>query len=157
MEGGSGFYVRYTLVLVAASGAIALALYHALIHRFRLEHYRRVTAVGYSCVVFGWMTILAVRRPSSRLRLLGGALSLPISLAPFESLLLTSILVPQASFVGHLAGILAGYLGVTSYWAAALAGWAALGFAVSLKRTSALDMPWLVIEPVADADLAAFH
>nr|ACU17878.1 unknown [Glycine max] len=53
-------------------------MYHLLIQRFKLEYFRRVTAVGYSCVVFGWMTILSVKQPSSKLDLFG-FLSLPIS------------------------------------------------------------------------------
>lgn len=69
----------------------------------------RVSAVGYSCVVFGWMTIVSVKQPSMRLDIFG-LFNLPIALAPFESLVITSIMVPQASFVGHLAGIIAGYI-----------------------------------------------
>ncbi|CAI5528928.1 unnamed protein product, partial [Closterium sp. Naga37s-1] len=84
-------------------------MYHVLIHRWRLEYFRRVTAVGYSCVVFGWMTVLSVRRPAITLSVFG-LIKLPVSLAPFESLIFTSFIVPKASFVGHLAGIIAGYL-----------------------------------------------
>ena len=69
-----------------------------------------MTAVGYSAVVFGWMTILSVKRPTSSLVLIGGAVNLPVNLAPFASLAFTSIVVPRASFVGHLAGIVMGYL-----------------------------------------------
>lgn len=76
---------------------MVLGAYHVLIHRLKLDHFRRVTAVGYSCVVFGWMTILSVKQPSSKLSLFG-FLSLPISFAPFESLIFTSIIVPQAEF-----------------------------------------------------------
>ena len=71
---------------VVLSGVLVLAMYHLLIERFKLEYFRRVTAVGYSCVVFGWMTILSVKQPSSKLDLFG-FLSLPISFAPFESLI----------------------------------------------------------------------
>ena len=39
-----------------------------------------------------------------------GAMSLPMFLTPFASLIFTSLVIPKASFVGHLAGILAGYL-----------------------------------------------
>lgn len=46
-----------------------------------------MTVVGYSCVVFGWMTILFVKQPSSKLELFG-LLSLPISFASFESLMM---------------------------------------------------------------------
>jgi hypothetical protein len=36
-------------------------------------------------------------------------LSLPISFVPFELLIFTSIMLPQASFIGHLSGIIVGY------------------------------------------------
>lgn len=37
-------------------------------------------------------------------------MSVPANLMPFGALIFTSIIVPQASFLGHLAGLLAGYL-----------------------------------------------
>ena len=57
---------------------------------------------------FRWMTVLAV----------GGAANfsvfgfgnIPMYLTPFASLILTSIIIPRASFVGHLSGILVGFL-----------------------------------------------
>ncbi|GAB4817660.1 hypothetical protein N2152v2_004706 [Parachlorella kessleri] len=39
-----------------------------------------------------------------------GLADIPMYLAPFASLIITSIIIPKASFLGHLAGILAGYL-----------------------------------------------
>ncbi|PPD87292.1 hypothetical protein GOBAR_DD15777 [Gossypium barbadense] len=107
----------------------SLGIYHILIQRFKIEYFRRVTAVGYSCVVFGWMTILSVKQPSSKLDLFG-LISLPISFAPFESLIFTSIIVPQASFLGHLSGIIVG-----------------------LKRSGAYDFNFLEIESVTDPSL----
>lgn len=156
---GVAFYLQYTLVLVVLSGILVLAAYHVLINRFKIEYFRRVTAVGYSCVVFGWMTILSVKQPSSKLNLFG-FLSLPISFAPFESLVFTSIIVPQASFLGHLSGIIVGYSiawglihGMTDYWAVTMLGWILLVFVLSLKRSGAFDFSFLEIEPVTDPSL----
>lgn len=88
-----------------------MLLYHAAIRLGGREDYRTVTAVGYSCVLFGWMTVLAVRQPAGITMLpLFGLANLPMYLAPFGSLVITSLLFPRASFVGHLAGILAGYV-----------------------------------------------
>lgn len=39
-----------------------------------------------------------------------GMVQLPMSLAPFGALVITSVIIPQASFIGHLSGILMGYL-----------------------------------------------
>ncbi|KAJ8639386.1 hypothetical protein MRB53_016080 [Persea americana] len=156
---GVEFYLQYTLVLVVLSGALVLGAYHVLIQKFRIDYFRRVTAVGYSCVVFGWMTILAVKQPSSKLDLFG-FLSLPISFAPFESLIFTSIIVPQASFVGHLSGIVVGYSiawglihGMNNYWAVSMLGWIILIFVFSLKRTGTVDFAFIEIEPVTDPSL----
>lgn len=156
---GVEYYLHYTLVLVVLSGVLVLGAYHVLIQKFRLDYFKRVTAVGYSCVVFGWMTILAVKQPSSKLDLFG-FLSLPISFAPFESLIFTSIIVPQASFVGHLSGIVVGYSiawglihGMNNYWAVSMLGWTILVFVFSLKRTGAVDFTFIEIEPVTDPSL----
>ncbi|XP_031478100.1 RHOMBOID-like protein 13 [Nymphaea colorata] len=156
---GVEFYLQYTLVLVVLSGVLVLLLYHVLIQKFKLEYFRRVTAVGYSCVVFGWMTILAVKQPSSKLNLFG-FLSLPISFAPFESLIFTSIIVPQASFIGHLSGIIVGYSiawglihGMNNYWAVSILGWIILVFVFSLKQTGTIDISFIEIEHVSDSTL----
>ncbi|OVA08763.1 Peptidase S54 [Macleaya cordata] len=156
---GVEFYLHYTLVLVVLSGVLVLATYHVLIQKFKLDYFRRVTAVGYSCVVFGWMTILAVKQPSSKLNLFG-LLSLPISFAPFESLIFTSIMVPQASFLGHLSGIIVGYSiawglihGMNNYWALSMLGWIVCVFIFSLKKSGAFDFTFIEIESVTDPSL----
>jgi membrane associated rhomboid family serine protease len=99
-------FLHYTHMFVVLSGLLVLGFYHIMIQRFKVEYFRRVTAVGYSCVVFGWMTILAAKQPSLKLNIFG---VLSISFAPFESLIFTSIMVLQASFIGHLSGIIVGY------------------------------------------------
>ena len=43
-----------------------------------------------------------------------GVAELPMWASPFMSLVLTSIIVPQASFLGHLAGIVAGFAVLSS-------------------------------------------
>ena len=57
------------------------------------------------------MTLMAVQRPGGLTMLpLFGLATIPMWATPWGSLILTSILIPRASFLGHLAGILAGYL-----------------------------------------------
>ncbi|KAJ4896193.1 RHOMBOID-like protein 13 [Raphanus sativus] len=160
---GTAYYLHYTLVLVVFSGVLVIGMYHLLIGRFKIEYFRRVTAVGYSCVVFGWMTILSVKQPSSKFDLFG-VLSLPISFAPFESLIFTSIIVPQASFLGHLSGILVGYAvswgligGMNNYWAVTMLGWIVVVFVFSLKKSGAYDFSFLEIESVSDASLPSLR
>ena len=113
----------------------------------------RTTAVGFSCVVFGWMTVLANRGADSALSLLG-LFHLPVSAAPFGSLVFTSLLVPQASFVGHLAGIVVGELvslgaldWLTGFWFWALCGWVVVVHVASLQGGRGLPSFVLAREP----------
>ncbi|KAL0387967.1 UNVERIFIED_CONTAM: RHOMBOID-like protein 13 [Sesamum radiatum] len=156
---GVEYYLHYTILLVVLSGLLVLGMYHLLIQKFKIDYFRRVTAVGYSCVVFGWMTILSTKQPSSKLELFG-FLSLPISFAPFESLIFTSIIVPQASFIGHLSGIIVGYAiawgvihGMNNYWAVSMLAWIVLIFILSLKKSGTYDFGFLEIESVTDSSL----
>ncbi|KAL5715936.1 RHOMBOID-like protein 13 [Ranunculus cassubicifolius] len=156
---GLQFYLHYTILLVVLSGLLVLGIYHVLIQKFKVEYFQRVTAVGYTCVVFGWMTILSVKQPSSKLELFG-FVSLPISFAPFESLIFTSIIVPQASFIGHLSGIIVGYSiawglihGMNNYCAVSMLAWIVFVFVFSLKRSGVYDFNFIEIEPVTDATL----
>lgn len=156
---GIEFYLQYTLVLLVLSGLLVLGAYHVLVQKFKLDYFKKVTAVGYSCVVFGWMTILAVKQPSTKLNLFG-LLSLPMSFAPFESLIFTSIIVPKASFIGHLSGIIVGYSialglihGMNNYWTVVMLGWIILVFMLSLKRSGTFNFNFIEIETVTDPTL----
>ena len=149
---GTAYYLRYSIILVFLSELMVLGMYHVFVTWFKIEYYRRVTTVGYSCIVFGWMTILAVKQPSLKLNFFR-LLLLPISFAPFESLIFTSITIPHASFLGHLAEIIVGYLigwdvvqGMTNYYAITFAFWIAIGFLWSLNRTTSFEFSYLKIE-----------
>lgn len=107
-EWGSAFYVRYTVVMLVGTMAVVLGVTHVLVKRFNLERFENVTSVGYSCVVFAWMTVFAVKHPTHAFAL--GPVNLPVNLAPFGSLVFTALVVPKASFIGHLSGIFVGYL-----------------------------------------------
>uniref|UniRef100_A0A8D9E0F0 Rhomboid-related protein 4 n=1 Tax=Cacopsylla melanoneura TaxID=428564 RepID=A0A8D9E0F0_9HEMI len=65
-------------------------------------------AIGFSGVLFALKVIVTREKPSDSYSLLG--LSLPAWAAAWAELVLISIMVPNASFKGHLAGILAGLL-----------------------------------------------
>ena len=61
-------------------------------------------------------------------------LSVSPHVVPFASLMLTTVLIPRASFLGHLAGIIMGYAAafgafawMTPFWTLSLALWAVLG------------------------------
>jgi len=147
---GSLFYLKYSFFLLIFSVVLIIGIYHILIHYFHKENYIHVIAVGYSCVVFGWMTIAAQITSNSDLSLFG--FNIPMSVAPFGSLILTSILVPRASFVGHLAGILIGYIiAIAEHFQVSLFPdymffhsiiWISIGFAINLKSTTNIQIPY---------------
>lgn len=105
---GSYYYFHRTILLIFLSEAIWMLITYVLVKRFNMERFATSSAVGYSGVIFGWMTILQLYQPSFAIPLPG--LNIPITFAPFISLVITQMLVPQASFLGHLSGIFAGYL-----------------------------------------------
>ncbi len=55
-----------------------------------------------------WMALLAGSGVASFS--VFGMADIPMHLTPFASLILTSIIIPRASFIGHLSGILVGYM-----------------------------------------------
>ncbi|KAL4442121.1 hypothetical protein ABPG77_011382 [Micractinium sp. CCAP 211/92] len=148
---GTLYYLQQTTLLFLLSPAFCVLLYHLLIVVARREQYRDVTAVGYSCVLFGWMTLLATKQPGGIAMLpLFGLADLPMWAAPWSSLLITSLLVPKASFVGHLAGILAGYAvafglfsWLTPWWTLSLLLWSALGLGYAAARSQQLAIPYI--------------
>lgn len=54
-----------------------------------------------------WMALLAGSGVANFSVL--GLADIPMYLTPFASLILTSVIIPRASFLGHLSGILVGY------------------------------------------------
>eukprot|EP00898_Chlorokybus_atmophyticus_P001440 jgi/Chlat1/2297/Chrsp17S02798 len=96
---GTRKYVLHSCQLLLLASALVLVIYYALIRYAGVERYRHVTAVGYSHVVFGWMAIVAQRahtHHNSNIDFFGfSAGAVPLSLAPFGSLLLTQLIVPQ--------------------------------------------------------------
>ena len=55
-----------------------------------------------------------------------------MSLAPFGALVITSIIIPQASFIGHLSGILMGYFMAYVIYGATVNLWCSLALLVLL-------------------------
>lgn len=146
---GSMFYFQNSILLIFLSMLITMGVYHVLLHRFGMMQYESSTAVGYSCVVFGWMTILSQYQPDYAISLPGN-IKLPISVMPFVSLLITQIIVRRASFIGHFSGIIAGlFVGwgffswITPYWFLSSLAYVTLFIAVSVKTTTNLRIPCL--------------
>jgi membrane associated rhomboid family serine protease len=66
----------------------------------------RTSIVGYSGVIFGWFAIAALAS-HGRVPFIGGS-TLPAICGPFLTLIATAVILPQSSFLGHLAGLLSG-------------------------------------------------
>ena len=145
---GPLWYLRLSFLLLIGSIAAFMGLYWFLIAKLRMNDYANVISLGYSCVVFGVMTVAHQLTSTKSFNLFG--LQIPLSLMPFGSLLLTQIIVPRASFVGHLSGIIIGYL-----YSFGLFRWFDYGFFVfalfwyvimilySVKLHSPLSLPWI--------------
>jgi len=63
-------------------------------------------AVGFSAVMFGMMTFMSTLTQS--INLFG--LTIPWSIMPFVSCLMTQIMIPTSSFTGHISGVVIGFL-----------------------------------------------
>ena len=115
---GSAWYAETTLLLLYASMACWMGVMHLAVTRYGQAAWADAPVVGYSGVLFGWMTVAGMLQPAG-----WSFLGLPVTLSPFVSLALVQLIVPRASFLGHLAGIAAGYAvgwglleGARGYW-----------------------------------------
>lgn len=144
---GMMYYIKVTVILMIFSKLLLIGFYFSMIKLFKIEYYRKVVSVGYSSVVFGWMSNLSVgKHKAAKFKLMTG--SIPMSLAPFVSLFLTSLLVPRSSFFGHLSGVLVGYLiglgyfdWFNTYWGVSLCLWMLIGLLVRLNDD--FNLPFL--------------
>eukprot|EP00887_Chlorella_sp_A99_P006159 scaffold22.g6159.t1 len=140
--------IRVVVFNLTKSGNILRALDHCMISAGREEYHhswRWATAASSSG---GWHCAAAAY-PGGLISLpLFGLASIPAWTGPFGSLVATSVLMPKASFLGHLSGILAGYL-LASGALAWLGPWpslgmlaaALLGFAAQAARAGQVALP----------------
>jgi membrane associated rhomboid family serine protease len=98
---GSAQFLIYIVILTVSSG-----LLDATIRHFFFPNTTDTWALGYSGVVCGLMAIIAAHRSS--LNLFG--LNIPWSFMPFINIIFIQIIIPRVSFIGHLSGVLVGFL-----------------------------------------------
>eukprot|EP01083_Nonionella_stella_P048744 130137_1 len=105
---GSIVYFQITFLLFIISNASMILCYYILSKYLNKEEYvKNMYAVGYSAILFGFMSFECM--------LFNGNMNIfnfdiPYYLGPFVLLVLISVIVPSASFCGHFAGIIAGFI-----------------------------------------------
>lgn len=152
---GSITYCRYTFILFVLTSILELLCDWALKHHGRPGWFRDEYGAGYSGIVFGWIAFGALRSPSSY-PIFG--VSIPSLLMPFVYLFLTQLILPNAGFKAHLAGILAGFSiaagafeWIDDYLFACAVGWTLIVFVATLKSTRTLELSWIrMADPAAD-------
>lgn len=126
---GSLTYAYLSVALIFITMLICIGIDYVLIYRYQRHEQQYSQAIGYSCVLFAWMVAISVRMPEfcpififpslcvptwtlpfpSFVQQWTGMIGLAINLGPFLLLFFTKLIIPQSSFMGHLAGILIGY------------------------------------------------
>lgn len=106
---GSLAFAQLICFSILAAHSIMVLLAYALASFYLLDDYNGYysCAVGFSAVIFALKYVLYMRS-SGQIRIYGFQIN--IKFAAWAELVLISLLNPNASFVGHLAGIMAGML-----------------------------------------------
>lgn len=109
---GSGYYCSLLAVFVLLTNVVYCVLQYIAVLLFHDYSYLYHCAAGFSSVIFAVKVVTTYRLPPTTSYVMG-LLPVPSRLAVWAELIVISILVPNASFVGHLAGILVGLAYVT--------------------------------------------
>ena len=88
---------------------VMLLLNYMLYEAFNNSQYLYTCAAGFSAVIFG-LKVLTTSHSNNSVSVMGMPLLVPARYACWVELILIQILVPQASFTGHLSGILVGLI-----------------------------------------------
>lgn len=107
---GSLKFLLLNLLLAVSSNAMLVLLAELWGRSQNDASVLATCAVGYSGVIFALKVITTHDLPAGSTTSLMGFISVPTRLAVWAELVLISLLVPNASFMGHLAGILVGLL-----------------------------------------------
>jgi membrane associated rhomboid family serine protease len=126
----------------------------ALIRKHFLPQTADVWCIGYSAVVCGLQAIMSAHH--SYFEILG--FRIPWSITPFLNIILIQFIIPRASFIGHLSGVIIGFLiswrlfdwiTVRLYWN--LLPWLVFFFFCSYVRDHADSFAWFSVSNEAPA------
>eukprot|EP01038_Epipyxis_sp_PR26KG_P008647 gene8647-11688_t len=116
---GSMLYLYLSFDIMFITMLILTLLYHVFIHYYNQPDYINQQGVGYSCVLFAWIVVISVKMktycpifflpslcfPTFFLPFI----NIPMNIGPFIILIVTKVIIPRSSFIGHLSGIIIGY------------------------------------------------
>ncbi|XP_063223924.1 rhomboid-related protein 4-like isoform X2 [Bacillus rossius redtenbacheri] len=97
-------FLLIVLSLLTSVTYVALGVLGELV--FDDSYYATVCAIGFSGVIFA-LKVVTSAEEAPGMTMVGGVM-LPLKYATWAELVLIHLLVPRSSFMGHLAGILAG-------------------------------------------------
>lgn len=104
---GSGYFCTLLAVFVLLTNIVYCVLQYIAVLMFHDYSYLYHCAAGFSAVIFAVKVITTYRLPGG-ISYVMDILPVPNRLAVWAELIVISILIPNVSFVGHLAGILVG-------------------------------------------------
>eukprot|EP01122_Echinamoeba_exundans_P003889 TRINITY_DN13938_c0_g1_i1.p1 TRINITY_DN13938_c0_g1~~TRINITY_DN13938_c0_g1_i1.p1 ORF type:complete len:292 (-),score=-6.67 TRINITY_DN13938_c0_g1_i1:139-984(-) len=109
---GTVLFIELTLLLICLCGLTHLLLIKIL-QNFaippRLESELTASSIGYSGIVFGLSAMAIFAAPGSIYSVPILGITIPRLLVPIFNLVVTHFLIPNASLLGHVAGIIAGF------------------------------------------------
>ena len=103
---GSIYFAYMVAIFSVLTSLVYLLLNLVIAEMFDTWSYVRTCAVGFSAVIFALKVVTTHLTPPGTSFMIG--IPIPSRLAVWAELVIISVLVPRASFVGHLAGILVG-------------------------------------------------
>lgn len=105
---GSHNYGVMIASLLLLSHTLIVGVSYMLASTIGMSHLLTTCAVGFSAVIFALKTVLNYRAQGGTSYVMG--IPIPVKYAAWAELVLIQLITPQASFVGHLCGILAGIM-----------------------------------------------
>ena len=126
---GSVTFAFLNADLVFITMGICVLSSHIMIYKFNRADQATSQAVGFSCVLFAWMVAASVRmkqycpifliptlcfttyfipNPLASFSI-GPSMGFPVNIGPILLLVITKVIIPRSSFLGHLSGIVIGY------------------------------------------------
>jgi len=108
---GSWFYFIYSLWFLVCGKLMSLGVVYLVLQFQNFNNssrqvtlLRNMRAIGYSGVIFAWMTVKSLNMPTSSSVRFFGVLNIPSALFPLFSLTMIQLIVPRAGFLGHFSG-----------------------------------------------------